>query len=135
MIKLRSARYRSVLTYGAYDTFGPDQIRFLQQLTRLGSDVIVGCRTDGFSAQCGLPCNSDFGQRRAMLESCRFVSKVITQDSFAQIRTDIVNHDISALIAAPDCAGPFDGLQDIAQILRLEGAEVSLFPNIMSLTG
>lgn len=69
-----------------------------------------------------------------MLESCRFVSKVITQDSFAQIRTDIVNHDVCALIAAPNCAGPFEGLQDIAQILRHDGAEVSHFDNLMSLT-
>jgi glycerol-3-phosphate cytidylyltransferase len=133
MMKLRPARYRSVLTYGAFDLFGPDQIRFLQELTRLGSDVIVGCRTDGFSALCGQPCNNSFGQRRNMLESCRFVSKVITQDSFAQIRTDIVNHDICALIAAPNCAGPFDGVQDIAQILHHEGAEMSYSDNSMSL--
>ncbi|UWR09685.1 hypothetical protein [Sulfitobacter mediterraneus] len=133
-MKLRPARYRSVLTYGAYDTFGPDQIRFLQQLTRLGTDVIVGCRTDSFSAHCGLPCTRDFAERRSILESCRFVSKVITQDSIAQIRTDIVNHDICALIAAPNCAGPFEGLQDIAQILRHDGAEASHFDNVMSLT-
>ena len=133
-MKLRPARYRSVLTYGAFDTFGPDQIRFLQQLTRLGTDVIVGCRTDSFSAQCGLPCTRDFIDRRSMLESCRFVSKVITQDSFAQIRTDIVNHDICALIAAPKCAGPFEGLQDIAQILRHDWAEMSHSGDFMSLT-
>ena len=135
MLKLNSARYRSVLTYGRYDTFGPDQIRFLRQLTKLGTDVIVGCGTNRFSALCGRPCNRDFGERRAVLESCRFVSKVITQDSFAQIRTDIVNHDICALVIAPDCAGQFDDLQDIAQILRLEGAEVTLLRNKMSLTG
>ncbi len=110
---------RVVLTYGRFDLFHQDHIRFLRRAAALGNELIVGCTTDAQASARGLPCRMSFQERRALLESCRFVARVIPETHAAQKRTDIVNYNVCALIMGTDQAGRFDALQDIAQVLYL----------------
>ncbi|MBQ0805238.1 adenylyltransferase/cytidyltransferase family protein [Sulfitobacter sp.] len=112
-------RSRSVLTYGCFDGFRAHHARLLADLSSLGTELIVGCATDAFCAQLGRDSAISFDQRRAVLESCRYVSRVIALDSWDQRRTDIVNYNISVLALRRGAPAHVDDLHDIVQVVRL----------------
>lgn len=110
---------RVVLSYGIFDGLPPREARLLQSLSQLGSEVIIGCATDTHCAAMGTKPQLAYEHRRALLESSRFVDRVIAQTSEDQKRTDIVNYNVS-VIAMPDSwRGRFDDLQDLAQVIYL----------------
>lgn len=108
-----------MLTYGRFDMLHQDHVRFLRQISAMGHELIVGCASDALAAQTGYPCERSYEDRRAVLESCRFVSRVIAETDLDQKRTDIVNYNVSALVLGKYQAGQLDSLQDIAQIVYL----------------
>ena len=110
---------RSVLTYGRFDGFKTSHARMLAELSSLGTELIVGCATDAFCAQIGQTPETPFEARRAILESCRYVSRVIALDSWDQQRTDIVNYNISVLVMRTDLHAQVGELDDIVQIVHL----------------
>lgn len=107
---------RAVLTYGRFDQFSPYHSRFLRRLAALGHELIVGCRTDEFALSEGRACLQSYVQRRNMLESCRFVSRVISEETWDQKHTDIVNYNVSIFAMSSAWAGQFDHLRDIARV-------------------
>lgn len=112
-------RHRSLLTYGVFDAMDPADTATLRKLSFLGAEVIVGCATDEFCARHGLRSLHPFAERRRMLERNRYVSRVIAQDCWDQIRTDIVNYNVSALALPAPLRPGFEDLEDIAQVLYL----------------
>lgn len=116
---MSAARSRIILTYGRFDGFTQQHVQFLRRVSALGHELIIGCTTDALAAQIGFPCTYRFEDRRAVLESCRFVSRVIAQTSLGQKRTDIVNYNIATLVSGTDQRGQYDDLQDVAQVLYL----------------
>lgn len=121
-----STRRRVVLSYGIFDQFSPADADRLRSLSHLGDEVIVGCATDAFCADMGLSPFMPYAARREILESCRFVARVIPQVCADQQRTDIVNYNVGVFVADADCAGQFDHLQDLAQVRYLpqQGANI-----------
>jgi glycerol-3-phosphate cytidylyltransferase len=117
--RIAPAPQRSVLTYGCFDGFNTNHALWLGHLARLGSDLVVGCATDEFCAQMGQQPKANFDERRAVLESCRHVSRVIALESWDQRLTDIVNYNISVFAVrngmGPDCAD----LDEIVQVVHL----------------
>lgn len=113
---------RTVLSYGRFDSFGLHHSAFLQHAMTLGDELIIGCATDRYSLARGLPCAQPFELRKAMLEHCRYVDRVIILQDFAQIRTDIVNYNASVLVVSQDDPAAFDTLHDIVQIQYLPTA-------------
>jgi glycerol-3-phosphate cytidylyltransferase len=114
-----SQGYRVVLTYGRFDQFGQHHVRLLQQLSALGDELIVGCATDDFALFEGRPCVQNFETRRAMLESCRFVSRVITEETWEQKHTDVVNYNVSVFAMGAAWVGQFDDLRDLTKVRYL----------------
>ncbi|MFT6088418.1 adenylyltransferase/cytidyltransferase family protein [Sulfitobacter sp.] len=112
---------RSVLTYGCFDGFRTHHAKLLAQLSGLGTELIVGCATDAFCAQMGQMPAIPFETRRAVVESCRYVTRVIALDSWDQRRTDIVNYNISVLALRSDGLTQVDDLHDIVQVVHLPG--------------
>ncbi len=108
---------RTLLTYGRFDLFHQGHVRFLHKLSMLGTELIVGCTTDALAEVSGSPCEMPFAERRACLESCRFVTRVITESDPAQKRTDIVNYNVSTIAMGAEHHGALDDLSDIAQVL------------------
>ena len=60
-----------------------------------------------------------FAQRVEILESCRFVDKVIREDSWEQKRDDIIREGADIFAMGDDWAGKFDDLSDIAKVVYL----------------
>ncbi len=110
---------RVVLTYGTFDLFHRDHVDLLKRLSGMGTELIVGCSTDAFLARRGKHAVMSFDQRRAVLESCRYVDRVIAQDHWDQKRTDIVNYNVSIFAVGDGAIGRFDDLQDIAEIIYI----------------
>ena len=54
-----------------------------------------------------------------MLESCRFVSRVIAVDGWEQRLTDIVNYNISVLVLPAGARQELEGLDEIVQVLEI----------------
>ena len=110
---------RIVITYGTFDLFHYGHVRLLERLSAMGTELIVGCSTDEFNALKGKQSVMSFEQRRAILASCRYVSRVIPEESWAQKRTDIVNNNVSIFAIGDDWAGKFDDLSDLAQVIYM----------------
>ena len=115
---------RVVLTYGRFDMFHQDHVRFLRQISQMGQELIVGCSSDEHAQSVGMPCHMPFTERRALLESCRFVSRVIAEKDADQKRTDIVNYNVSALAMGDEHEGQLDDLHDIVQVVYLQRAAI-----------
>tara|TARA_R110002110_G_scaffold20312_34_gene82523 strand:+ start:609 stop:1010 length:402 start_codon:yes stop_codon:yes gene_type:complete len=116
---IAAPRYSALLTYGAFDAMSPADTAVLRHLSSLARDLIVGCATDALCARMGMSVTMPFSQRRALLSHNRYVSHVIAQDCWDQLRTDIVNYNVSTLAVAAAPSAKLDALQDIAQVLYL----------------
>ena len=128
MLQVPRKGTRRVLTYGRFDDWCLDHVRFLQHLSTLGDAVIVGCTTDAYAARQGRPCVTSYAERRALLERCRYVDQVIPETDPEQKRTDIVNYDASLLVMGIEEAGTLAHMQDIAQVLFLPRRKNSDIP-------
>ena len=115
---------RVVLTYGSFDLFHQGHARLLQRLSMLGSALIVGCSTDAYNEEIGLPAVTSYAQRRLMLESCRFVSRVIAEQEWDQKYTDIINYNVSVFAMGDDWTGQFDHFEDITQVVYVPRADI-----------
>ena len=96
---------RTILTYGG--------------LARMGSELVVGCQSEQFCQRAGRPAHLGFAARRAVLERCRYVSRVIPLETWDQVRSDIVNYNVSVLALPSHLPLPVSGLDEIVQVLRL----------------
>lgn len=110
---------RRVLTYGHFDPFGPDDVRFLRRLAQMGERLIVGLASDGLARQLGQDVQSSFEDRREMLLACRHVDRVIRWDYEDQARTDIVNYNVSLLVMGEAPTGADEDLSALAQVLYI----------------
>lgn len=115
---------RVVLTYGSFDLFHQGHARLLQRLSMLGSELIVGCSTDAYNEEMGVPAVTSYAQRRLMLESCRFVSRVIAEQEWDQKYTDIINYNVSVFAMGDDWTGQFDHFEDITQVVYVPRADI-----------
>jgi glycerol-3-phosphate cytidylyltransferase len=100
---------RTILTYGEFDGFHTGHADWLRQLARMGSDLVVGCQSEQFCQRAGRPA----------LERCRYVSRVIPLETWDQVRSDIVNYNVSVLALPAHLPLPVSGLDEIVQVLRL----------------
>lgn len=115
---------RVVLTYGSFDLFHQGHARLLQRLSMMGTELIVGCSTDAYNDKMGVQSVTPYAQRRLMLESCRFVSRVIAEQVWDQKYTDIVNYNVSVFAMGEDWTGQFDYLNDVTQVVYVPRAEI-----------
>ena len=90
----------------------------------LGSELIVGCSTDAYNEKMGVPSVTSYAQRRLMLESCRFVRRVIAEQAWDPKYTDIINYTVSVFAMGEDWRGQFDHLEDITQVVYVPRAEI-----------
>lgn len=69
-----------VYTGGTFDLFHSGHANFLKQCSELGR-VVVSLNTDEFIATYkGKPPIMDYAERKAVLESCRFVDEVVPNE-------------------------------------------------------
>lgn len=108
-----------IITYGTFDLFHLGHVRLLKRLSQLGDQLIVGCSTDAFNHVKGKKSIMTFHQRVEILESCRYVDKVIPEDSWDQKRSDIEKENVDTFGIGDDWKGKFDNLEDICKVVYL----------------
>lgn len=108
---------KRVITYGAFDQFGPEHVALLRRLAAMGDKLIVGLATDDHCAAQGTPAHTPFELRREMLEACRYVDRVIPETDAFQKRTDIVNYNVALFAMDDTWSGHFDDLSDLTNVL------------------
>ncbi len=118
-----------VITYGTYDLLHYGHISLLQRAKALGDYLVVALSTDEFSwNEKQKKCYFTYEQRKALLESIRYVDLVIPEESWDQKRGDVHEHHIDTFVIGDDWAGEFDFLKD-------EGVEVVYLPRTPEVSG
>ena len=103
---------KRVITYGTYDLLHYGHINLLRRAKELGDYLIVALSTDEFNALKGKKAYFSYEQRKAMLESIRYVDLVIPEESWEQKKTDVVDYNIDVFVIGDDWKGKFDFLKD-----------------------
>jgi len=111
---------KTVITYGTFDLFHIGHVNLLKRARSLGDRLIVAVSTDEFNQIKGKTTLVPFSHRVAILESCRYVDRVIPEHHWEQKRDDIKEHSVDTFVIGDDWRGKFDELKDICDVVYLE---------------
>lgn len=93
-----------IYTGGTFDLFHSGHVAFLQRCAQLG-DVTVALNTDEFNLQYkGRVPVIPFKDRKAVLESCKYVTEVVENTSGADSRPTILEVRPDMIVVASDWA-------------------------------
>ena len=109
---------KRVITYGTFDLLHYGHINLLRRAKEHGDYLIVALSTDEFNRnEKGKSCYFSYEQRKALLESIRYVDLVIPEKSWDQKRADVKEYHVDTFVIGKDWEGKFDFLAE-------EGCEV-----------
>lgn len=115
-------RMKRVITYGTFDLLHYGHINLLRRAKALGDYLIVVISSDEFNwNEKHKKCYFTYEQRKALVESIRYVDLVIPEENWNQKRTDMHEYHIDTFVMGDDWKGKFD-------FLREEGVEVIYLP-------
>ena len=118
----RTSSMKRVITYGTYDLLHYGHINLLKRARALGDYLVVALSTDEFNLnEKGKKCYFSYEQRKALLESVRYVDLVIPEQGWDQKRSDVHEYHIDTFVIGDDWQGEFDFLKE-------EGVEVVYLP-------
>ena len=113
---------KRVITYGTFDLLHQGHINLLRRAKALGDYLVVAISTDEFNwNEKHKKCYFSYEQRKALVESIRYVDLVIPEENWEQKRKDIKEYHIDTFVMGDDWKGKFDFLKE-------EGAEVVYLP-------
>ncbi len=116
------ATMKRVITYGTFDLLHYGHINLLRRAKALGDYLIVVLSSDEFNwNEKHKKCYFTYEQRKALLESIRYVDLVIPEENWQQKRTDMHEYHIDTFVMGDDWKGKFDFLKE-------EGVEVVYLP-------
>jgi glycerol-3-phosphate cytidylyltransferase len=110
---------RTVLTYGTFDLFHPGHVQLLKRARELGTRLLVGLSTDEFNALKGKKSVMCYEDRKAVLESCRYVDEVFAEEDWDQKVADATRLGADVFVMGDDWAGKFDFLADHCHVVYL----------------
>jgi glycerol-3-phosphate cytidylyltransferase len=110
---------RTILTYGTFDLFHPGHVALLRRAKEMGTRLVVGLSTDEFNAIKGKQSVMSFDDRKAVLESCRYVDLVIPESHWDQKPDDAVRHHADVFVMGDDWSGKFDFMSDFCNVVYL----------------
>jgi glycerol-3-phosphate cytidylyltransferase len=118
----RGTNMKRVITYGTFDLLHYGHINLLKRAKALGDYLIVAISTDEFNwNEKQKKCYFTYEQRKALVESLRYVDLVIPEENWDQKKTDVHEYHIDTFVMGDDWKGKFDFLRD-------EGVEVVYLP-------
>lgn len=113
---------KRVITYGTYDLLHYGHINLLRRAKQMGDYLIVALSTDEFNRNMKhKKCYFSYDERKALLESIRYVDLVIPEESWEQKAADVREYRVDLFVIGDDWEGKFDFLRD-------EGCEVVYLP-------
>lgn len=118
----RGTEMKRVITYGTFDLLHYGHINLLKRAKALGDYLVVALSTDEFNwNEKQKKCYFTYEQRKALLESIRYVDLVIPEENWEQKKTDVHEYHIDTFVIGDDWQGKFDFLKE-------EGVEVVYLP-------
>ncbi|MCH3934411.1 MAG: glycerol-3-phosphate cytidylyltransferase [Leuconostoc mesenteroides] len=110
---------KKVITYGTFDLLHKGHIRLLKRASELGDQLIVGLSSDEFNAIKGKKAYTSFEDRKFILESIKYVDKVIPETNWDQKIDDVKKYEIDTFVMGDDWKGKFDFLKDYCEVVYL----------------
>jgi glycerol-3-phosphate cytidylyltransferase len=110
----------TIITYGTYDLLHIGHIRMLQRCRAFGNCLIVGLSTDDFNLHMKHKrCIQSYEERKAILESLRYVDIVIPEETWEQKEMDVERYAVDTFIIGDDWTGKFDFLKPKCKVIYL----------------
>lgn len=113
-----------VITYGTFDLLHKGHIYLLKRARALGDYLIVALSTDEFNLnKKNKICVQPYEERKLILESLRFVDKVIPEESWEQKVDDVHKYHVDVFTIGDDWKGKFDFLKEYCEVVYLKRTE------------
>jgi len=118
-IKTGGEKVKTVITYGTFDLLHVGHVNLLRRARELGDRLIVGLSTDEFNKLKNKVSYYSYHDRKIILESLRYVDKVIPEHNWEQKIDDIQKFKVDIFVMGDDWKGKFDYLADYCQVIYL----------------
>lgn len=110
---------KRIMTYGTFDLLHYGHINILKRAKSLGDYLIVGLSSDEFNELKGKKSVMSYEERKEILESIRYVDKVIKESNWEQKVDDIIKYNIDVFVIGDDWEGKFDFLKEYCEVVYL----------------
>ena len=110
---------KRVMTYGTFDLLHYGHINILKRAKSLGDYLIVALSSDEFNELKGKKSVMSYEERKEILESIRYVDKVIKESNWEQKVDDIIKYNIDVFVIGDDWEGKFDFLKEYCEVVYL----------------
>ncbi|WP_337926496.1 adenylyltransferase/cytidyltransferase family protein [Vreelandella profundi] len=111
---------KTIITYGTFDMFHVGHLNLLKRLNEMADNVIVAVSTDEFNEGKGKKTLIPYDQRASIVESIKYVHKVIPENSWEQKLSDVKEHDVDIFAIGNDWKGKFDFLSELCEVVYLD---------------
>ncbi len=108
-----------VITYGTFDMFHIGHLELLKRIKGMADELIVAVSTDEFNQIKGKKTIIPFEQRAKIVESIRYVDRVIAENSWDQKKDDIKKYGVTHFVMGDDWRGKFDDLKELCEVVYL----------------
>lgn len=129
-----NSSFKTVITYGTFDLFHYGHLEILRRAKELGDYLIVGLSTDAFNRIKNKKCIFAYEKREEILNSIKYVDKIIPENSWSQKPFDIKKFDVDIFVMGDDWRGKFDKLADscdVQYLPRTKGVSTSELKQII----
>lgn len=110
---------KKVITYGTFDLLHWGHINLLSRAKDLGDHLTVAVSSDEFNDIKNKKSYHSYENRKLILESIRYVDKVIPEHTWEQKIQDVIENDIDIFVMGDDWKGKFDFLKDYCEVIYL----------------
>lgn len=110
---------KKILTYGTFDLFHVGHINILKKAKELGDYLIVGLSSDEFNLLKNKTAYFSYEEREIILNSIKYVDKVIKENTWQQKIEDIEKYNIDVFVIGDDWKGKFDYLKEYCEVIYL----------------
>jgi len=110
---------KTVITYGTFDVLHMGHINLLKRAKALGDKLIVAISSDKFNEGKHKSSLLNYENRKAVLESIRYVDIVIPETNWEQKMTDVDKYNVDIFVIGDDWEGKFDFLKEKCEVVYL----------------
>jgi glycerol-3-phosphate cytidylyltransferase len=111
---------KKIITYWTFDLTHIWHIRLLKRAKELWDYLIVWISSDEFNTIKWKKSEFSFENRKEIIESIKYVDKVIKEDNWEQKKEDIQKYWVDTFVIWDDWEWKFDDLKEICNVIYLK---------------